>query len=188
MLLEQVNSSSLTLIFVKYSSDTLLHVYEWKLCTSAVTSVNTALVDKAHTLTFSTDTDCMKPQDLHCTAYKHEGKDAEFEKRWFKEGCLREKLTLNCMFWNKHRCAVSVTLPKPTKSKLSDEFLPSFSFSDSLFDVPGSYPRVTCQTQERKMARFGSDLGEKMCQCRNMGINISTYVQYNPVLKVYRQK
>ncbi|XP_042272652.1 uncharacterized protein LOC121900407 [Thunnus maccoyii] len=136
-----------THVFVKYSPDTLLYVYERKLCTSAVTSVNTADVESSCTLTFNIDTDYMQPQDLHCTAHIHEGGDAEFEKRWFKDGCLSEKLTLSNMFWNKHRYAVSVTLPEQTKPKQIDESSPYFSFSDSgsnsLFDIPVSYPHVS---------------------------------------------
>ena len=51
-----VIGTSDTHILVKYSPDTLLYVYEWKLCTSAVTSVNTALVDNA--CSHSTQTTC----------------------------------------------------------------------------------------------------------------------------------
>ena len=41
---------------IKWNADSLLYVYEWKLCSSVVTSINTDLVDKAHSVTLRTDT------------------------------------------------------------------------------------------------------------------------------------
>ena len=61
---------------IKCNADSLLYVYEWKLCSSVVTSINTDLVDKAHSVTLRTDTTYMHPEDLHCTAHKHKGRDA----------------------------------------------------------------------------------------------------------------
>ena len=49
---------------------------------------------------------------------------------------------LSYMFWNKHMCAFSVTLPEQTKPKQTDESF-SYSGSDSLFDAPDSYPHLS---------------------------------------------
>ena len=46
---------------IKWNADSLLYVYEWKLCSSVVTSINTDLVDKAHSVTLRTDTMYMHP-------------------------------------------------------------------------------------------------------------------------------
>ena len=46
---------------IKYNADSLLNAYEWKLCSSVVTSINTDLVDKAHSVTLGTDTTYMHP-------------------------------------------------------------------------------------------------------------------------------
>ena len=105
---------------IKYNGASLLYAYEWKLCISVVTSINTDLVDKTHSVTLRTDTTYMHPEDLHCTAHKHKGRDADFEKRWSKESCVKENLTLSCMFCIEHRCAVSVVLLKPENKSPSE--------------------------------------------------------------------
>ena len=45
----------------KWNAASLLYVYEWKLCSSVVTSINTDLVDKTHSVTLRTDTMYMHP-------------------------------------------------------------------------------------------------------------------------------
>ena len=82
-------------------------------CSSVFTSINIDLADETHSVTLRTDTTYMHPEDLHCTAHKHKGRDADFEKRWSKESCVKENLTLSYMFCIEHRCAVSVVLHKP---------------------------------------------------------------------------
>ena len=102
---------------IKYNAASLLYAYEWKLCISVVTSINIDLADETHSVTLRTDTTCIHPEDLHCTANKHKGRDADFENRWFRESCeescVKANLTLSCMFCIEHRCAVSVVLLKP---------------------------------------------------------------------------
>lgn len=55
---------------------------------TAVTSVNAALTEEAKALTLNTDTEYMKPdlQSLHIG-----GRDEEFEKQWYREGCVKER-------------------------------------------------------------------------------------------------
>ena len=108
-----------TYMCIKCNAASLLYAYEWELCSSVVTSINTDLVDKARSVRLGTDTRYIHPEALHCTAHKHKGRDAYFEKRGFRESCVKENLTLSCMFWNEHRCAVSVILLKPEKESSS---------------------------------------------------------------------
>ena len=105
----------------------LLHcymLYEWKFCIYVVTSINTDLVDEAHSVTLRTDTTYMHPEDLHCTAHKHKGRDADLRKDGLdescKESCVKENFTLSCMFCIEHRCAVSVVLLKPENKSPSE--------------------------------------------------------------------
>ncbi|XP_062255780.1 protein NYNRIN-like [Platichthys flesus] len=172
---------------IKYNADSLLYAYEWKLCSSVVTSINTDLVDKAHSVTLGTDTTYMHPEDLHCIAHIHEGKDSGFEKRWFRESCVREKLTLSCMFWNEHRCAVSVILSKP-EYKSPSQFLHRYSEVASLYDVPDSHPHVSLSKHKNDEWQ---DLGPWIKKCVHADVWEKTsdlLVQYNSALKVYRKR
>ena len=59
---------------IKYYADSLFYANEWKLCSSVVASINTDLVDKAHSVTLRSDTTHMHPEDLQCTAHIPKGK------------------------------------------------------------------------------------------------------------------
>ena len=61
-----------------------------------------------------------------------EKKDACFEKRWFRESCVKEHLTLSCMLMNERRCAVSVILLK-SENKSFSQFLHRCSKDALLF-------------------------------------------------------
>ena len=55
---------------IKYNADSLLYAYEWKLCSCVVTSINTDLVDKAHSVTPRTDTStCIQKIDTALHTY-----------------------------------------------------------------------------------------------------------------------
>ena len=64
--------------------------------------------------------------------HKHKGRDACFEKRWFRESCVKDNLTLSCMLMNEHRCAVSIILLKPENKSFS-QFLHRCSEDALLF-------------------------------------------------------
>ncbi|XP_060775073.1 uncharacterized protein LOC132884959 [Neoarius graeffei] len=50
----------------------------------------------------------MKEEDLHCTAHVHQGQDVEFEKTWFADPHVCERMTLKTTYWSKHYCTVQV--------------------------------------------------------------------------------
>ena len=54
---------------------------------------------------------------------------------------MKENLTLSCMVWNEHRCAVSVILLKPENKSFS-QFLHRCSKDALLFNVPDSHLHV----------------------------------------------
>ena len=99
-----------------------------------------------HSVTLRTDTTCMHPEDLHCTAHKHKGRDAGFGKRGCrescKESCVKENLTLSCMLCIEHRCAVSVISLKPENKSPFQVPLQMFRGCFHFFDVPGSHSHV----------------------------------------------
>ena len=70
---------------IKYNADSLLYAYEWKLCSSVVTSINTDLVDNAYSVTLRTDTMFMHPEyytalHTYTKGEMHVLKKDEFEK------------------------------------------------------------------------------------------------------------
>lgn len=88
------------------SPERLLYAYEWKLCASAMSSVNALPRKKAHMLIERTNTTYMKHEDVHCTTHKHLIGDMKRK--------ITRKLALTCLYGNKHRCTVS--LPETTSS------------------------------------------------------------------------
>ncbi len=118
----------------------------------------------------------MKPQDPHCTAHIHEGKDAEFEQEWFREGCTKERLMLNCVFWNDHRCAVSVTLPQMNNNRRRTRPFPFTSYD--------SVPHVPLANHHRGKWQ---DLGLWVKQCVTEDKWVETSIRCNPNLRVQKE-
>ena len=75
---------------------------------------------------------------LHCTQTQREKR----KKESCKESCVKDNLTLSCMLWNEHRCAVSVILLKP-ENKASSQFLHRYS-EDVSFLTFLVHTRMSC--------------------------------------------
>lgn len=57
----------------------------------------------------SQNVDIMTSTELYCTSHVVVDRDESFEREWLAEP-IRDKLCFNCMFWNDHMCALSVSL------------------------------------------------------------------------------
>lgn len=105
------------------------------------------------------------------------------------EGCLKEMLTLDCMYWAAHRCAVSVTLPKRKGSPCRSPYCTTDNLINFPFDVPCSHPHVSlAKHTDDKWQDLGPWVLNGCVDTETWEQTSDPYVQYNPTLKVYRHK
>lgn len=92
----------------------------------------------------------MSEDDLHCTTHISHGPDTQYEKPWFKEGCLNDRLSITTLFWSKRKCAALVNLT-PKQSEF--------------FSVPHIVPHVSLSKNSRDRWQ---NLGSFMKKCVNL--------------------